>query len=299
MQDNVVKPDNNVINRKDTALEHQGTKCKFWIDKKLFKVGKVHGENWAEILSYKLSKLLDIPAAEYEPVTFFLSDKLTRGTLSPNFVGDGERLINANELLSGWLGTEYDQTKRYKHKAYTFSRSLALFKVLKEQIQPKHSLQPVQQMIGYLIFDVFIGNQDRHHENWGFISSLEGSLYLAPSYDHGASLACRLLEKERKNRLVSQDKGYQIKHFAQKANSAFYDSERLLKTYKLAELCIQKYPKESFFWIEKIRNLTQENLLSVVDTLDDSWMNSIEKEFTLKLLQTNQKYLAELQNRYV
>ena len=289
-----------VINPKDTALEHQGTKCKFWIDKKLFKVGKVHGENWAEILSYQLSKLLRIPSAEYEPVTFILAGESVRGTLSGNFVGDGERLINANELLSGWLGNEYDQTKRYNHKEYTFSRSLALFKVLKEQVQPKHNLQPVQQMIGYLIFDVLIGNQDRHHENWGFISSSEGALYLAPSYDHGASLACRLSEKERKGRLITQDKGYQIEHFAQKATSAFYgDGGRLLKTYKLAERCIQKYPKESLFWIKKIRGLTQENLLSVVDTLEDDWMSSIEKEFTLKLLQTNQKYLVELQNRYV
>lgn len=290
----------NVINPKNTALEHQGTKQKFWINKKLFKVGKVHGENWAEILSYKLSKLLDIPSAEYEPVTFVLAGESIRGTLSLNFVDDGERLINANELLSGWLGNEYDQTKRYKHKAYTFSRSLALFKVLKGQVQSKYNLQPVQQMIGYLIFDVLIGNQDRHHENWGFIASLDGSLYLAPSYDHGASLACRLSKKERKGRLITQDKGYQIEHFAQKATSAFYgDGGRLLKTYKLAELCIQKYPQESLFWIEKIRDLTQENFLSVVDVLEDSWMSPIEKEFTLKLLQTNQKYLAELQNKYV
>lgn len=290
-----------VINRKNTALEHQGTKSKFWIEKKLFKVGKVHGENWAEILAYKLSKLLNIPAAEYKPVTFIIADKSTRGTLSPNFVGDGERLINANELLSDWLGSnQYDQTKRYKHRAYTFSHSLALFKELDQKIQPKNSLQPVQQMIGYLIFDVLVGNQDRHHENWGFISSIEGSLYLAPSYDHGASLACRLSEKERKNRLITQDKGYQVEHFAQKAISAFYgDDDRLLKTYKLAKLCIKEHPNESAFWIEKIRALTQENLLSVVGCLPDDWMSDIEKEFTLKLLQTNQKYLVEVQNRYV
>jgi hypothetical protein len=202
-----------VVDRKHTSPEHQGTKYKFWLENKLFKEGKVHGENWAEVVAYQLSLLLNIPCAEYSPAELVIDSSTICGTLSPNFVDykNGERLINANELLGGWLGNLYDETQRYKHKAYTFNRSVALFKVLKDQIKSNSDYSPIQQFIGYLLLDVLIANQDRHHENWGFISSSDGFLYLAPTYDHGASLACRLSEEERVNRLKAKDEGLRFK----------------------------------------------------------------------------------------
>ncbi len=287
---------------KDTAPEHQGTKYKFWLGNELFKEGKVKGENWAEVMAYQLALLLDLPAAEYRTAQLTIEDELTYGTLSPNFVDsrNGERLINANELLGSWLGgKEYDQAKRYKHRAYTFSRSVALFKALEGQVGSTTNYTPIQQFIGYLLFDVLIANQDRHHENWGFISSSDGRLYLAPTYDHGSSLACRLTEEERLKRLQSGDMGYKIESFVKKANSAFYYNDKLLKTHKLAELCFQHYPSESKFWVDKIGSITEEQLSSVINFLGSGWLTEVEKEFTKQLLQINQKYLVELRNRDV
>ena len=33
--------------------------------------------------------------------------------------------------------------------------------------------------VGYILFDAWIGNTDRHHENWGFINSTGGDIFLA------------------------------------------------------------------------------------------------------------------------
>jgi hypothetical protein len=90
--------------------------------------------------------------------------------------------------------------------------------------------------------------------------------------------------------------GYKIERFVKKAKSAFYYSDSILKTHKLAELCFQHYPAESKFWIDKIALLTDEDLLSVIDCIPDDWMIDIEKVFTFKLLKANQQYLAELLN---
>lgn len=264
--------------------EHQGTKYKFWIDNHLFKKGKVPGENWAEILAYKITLLLEIKSAKYDLFSIETRGVKDIGTISPNFITNDCRLIHANELLFRYIDKNYDVNQRYKHKEYTLSRTMALFKALN---------LPIHDFIGYLLFDVLIGNQDRHHENWGFIASPDNSLYLAPSYDHGASLACRLSNKERENRLTTSDKGYQITHFAQKATSAFYHQGTLVKTYALAKLCLQSFREETLFWIVKIKDLSKLDLLDVVNSAPDV-MNDLEKDFTLKLLQTNQKYLIGL-----
>jgi hypothetical protein len=44
--------------------------------------------------------------------------------------------------------------------------------------------------VGYVMLDAWIANQDRHHENWGALQ--DDQLRLAPTFDHGASLARNL-----------------------------------------------------------------------------------------------------------
>ena len=52
-----------------------------------------------------------------------------------------------------------------------------------------HSLNGFDVWAGYLVFDAWIANTDRHHENWGvLIDRRDGSSRLAPSFDHGSSL---------------------------------------------------------------------------------------------------------------
>ena len=56
-------------------LEQLGTKLKFWYrdginQRILFKVGRPNiGENWAEVVSCKICKLLHLPCAAYEFAT--------------------------------------------------------------------------------------------------------------------------------------------------------------------------------------------------------------------------------------
>jgi len=199
------------VTRDDSATEQQGTKEKFWYGEhkdKLCKFGKVHGENWAELIAYLLATQLDIPCARYQPAIYTEQDRESiKCVVSESFINrsKGERLINANELLAKYERS-YEPSEIYKQRKYTFSGAVGLFKVI-GLCNGLQGYTPIQQFIGYLLFDILIANQDRHHENWGFVSSSK-PLYLAPTFDHGASMACRILEKERVSRMQSADKGY-------------------------------------------------------------------------------------------
>lgn len=189
---------------------------------------------------------------------------------------------------------DYDKYQVFNHRQYTVTSSVALVHALKnlDLIKPSTHCEPVRQFVGYLLFDVFIANLDRHHENWGFISSANG-LYLAPSYDHGSSLACRESEKTRKARLITKDKGYSIEAFAKKANTAFYDGNNQLKSYAIADICIKIRRADSLFWIEKIASISEQNLVDIIDSLPEDWMTELEKTFTLKFLIVNQQELVK------
>jgi len=147
----------------NSATEQQGTKEKFWYGEnrdKLCKFGKVHGENWTELIACSLATSLEIPRAKYIPAEFQVSGRdPIKCVVSQSFINrkEGERLINANELLAKNVES-YDQSVTYKQRKYTFLSAVGLFKVIK--CEGLYGYTPVQQFIGYLLFDVFIGNQD-------------------------------------------------------------------------------------------------------------------------------------------
>jgi len=282
----------------NSATEQQGTKAKFWYGEKkdkLCKFGKVHGENWAELIAYFLATTLKIPCAKYVPAEFqtFESNPI-KCVVSNSFINreEGERLINANELLAKNVES-YDQSMAYKQRKYTFLSAVGLFKVI--ECNGLNGYTPIQQFIGYLLFDVFIGNQDRHHENWGFVSS-SSPLYLAPTFDHGSSMACRISDEVRLKRMHSADKGYKVEGFITTAKSAMYGNHgKLLKLHELAKVCKYHYPEEMKFWIEKIESLEESKIESIINTCPSEWMTDVEKQFTLSLLLANQSFLKSLQ----
>ncbi|SFB11111.1 hypothetical protein SAMN04488072_10766 [Lentibacillus halodurans] len=81
----------------------------------------------------------------------------TIGTIAVNFVEQHEDFNEGGDLLFRLFG-HFD---RYKLKHYNF---YSIMKVLSEYIIEK-------EFAAIPIFDAFIGNQDRHCDNWGIIRS--------------------------------------------------------------------------------------------------------------------------------
>ena len=255
--------------------EQQGTKTKYWVrlkddkQKMLFKIGRKNtGENWAEKVTCELAELLGLPHAHYDLAIW----KEHKGIISKNFVPDDGRLIAGNELLSE-IHHRYQTDSRYKANDHTIRRIIAYLGnsdielPLNWQVPMPIIENALDVFLGYLLFDAWIANQDRHHENWGVISH-ENKIYLAPTYDHAASLGQNETDFKRAEMLSTKDEWRHISHYVTKARSAIYETKTANKTMLSIDafrFLAKKRKKAAQFWLEQLRKITSEQCAAIFE----------------------------------
>ena len=172
--------------------EEMGTKEKFWFHHEelglcLYKKARQNtGEDWSEKIASELCKLIQLPHAEYE-LALFNNEK---GTVSKSFLPENSSLVTGNEILAQiFLEYSEDINDLSQHTLDNVFRVFTNNSVdLPLNWTPLEGIETaIDTFIGYLILDAWIGNSDRHYENWAFIDCA-GKSYLAPTYDH-ASIA--------------------------------------------------------------------------------------------------------------
>jgi hypothetical protein len=148
---------------------------------------------------------------------------------------------------------------------------------------------------GYVLLDTWIANQDRHHENWGAIRDGD-QLLLAPTFDHGASMARNITDEERKERLTTRDVNRQIPAFVRKARSAFYATATATKplgTFEAWQAFAQRTPRAATAWLERLRAIADNDIEQLLKEVPPRRMSKICREFTLRLLNENRNRLLE------
>jgi len=215
--------------------EQLGTKKKFWMDNLRFLFKETRdgtGEDWAEKITCELCALLGIPHARYNLAIW----KGKRGVVTENFAlgEEGKRLILGNELLFK-VDPLYPKREIRRVRQHRVRKVMAI--ISSKDIGPpiefevKPEIQTASEVfVGYLMFDVWVANQDRHHENWGLILNVgQKSITLAPSFDHASSLAPFEHNEAKLDRLTTKDRGRSIERYVEKATSAFYESDASTK----------------------------------------------------------------------
>ncbi len=292
-------------------IEEMGTKLKFWYEDQklgqcLYKQARENtGEDWSEKAACELCKLLDLPHANYELAIW----SENRGVVSEHFDIENTTLIHGNEILFELI-PEYPKTRKYRVAKHTVTNITRILKRIRPETPFRKRLPdgiktPLDVFIGYLLLDAWIGNTDRHHENWGFLflpgqPGLSGNFYLAPTFDHASSLGREISDKQRKNRLTTQDKGYSINSYIEKCDSALYDKEEdqkpltTLDAFSLAASCS---PNGAKAWIEQLNKISTEQIKDVFQQFPDGWITEPTIEFALKILKVNRTRLLSLQGQ--
>lgn len=202
-----------IANDAAQSEEAMGTKFKFWLKHSdlgdcLFKMARPDtGEDWSEKIAAELSGLLGLPHASYELATWQdTAGTCFPGVLSPSFLVPDTTLLHGNDILAG-LTSSYPKEQGYRLSEHTLSsvfdalRSSGLRLPIGWTALP-HITGAAGVFVGYLMLDAWIGNGDRHHENWGFVIQLpDGIPHLAPTYDHASCLGRELQDAKRSERL--------------------------------------------------------------------------------------------------
>lgn len=281
--------------------EQLGNKEKFWLHMEerlcLLKIGRPGtGENWAEKAASELCALLGLPHAEYD----FASWREKKGVISPVFVPKDGRLIMGNELLAE-IHTDYPKHQNHGVKDHTLGRIHALLSH-PDNRPPLHWEPPdaaissaFDVFIGYLMLDAWIANQDRHHENWGLVNHQE-RIYLAPTYDHAASMGQNEVDETRRERLETRDRGRHISHYIRKARSAIYERKtdaKPLSTIDAFKLAASKNPRAAQVWLKQLEAITCKDCQAIFEQIPPADISQTAIQFALTLLELNRNRLLD------
>lgn len=271
--------------------EQLGTKPKFWFGDKpsLFKeIREGTGEDWSEKVASELAELLGIPHAEYDLALW----KGRRGVVTDSFLPSGSRLIHGNELLAK-IVPQYPTTKFFRVRQHSLRVVTTLVQISKTPIG--FVLLPdvrtaVDVFIGYLMLDAWIGNQDRHHENWGLVLTKDGSVHLAPSYDHASCLGRIESDIEKHERLTTKDKNRTVEYYIGKASSAFYaspTSKKSLSTLDAFRSAARYRQVAGLTWLKRLEAVLPDQTEQILRLVPPDRISEVAVHFSQRMLELN------------
>ena len=298
------------------ATEQMGTKRKFWCRHPddyltLFKQSRTHaGEHWSEKIAAELAGLIGLPHAEIELATH----EGNHGTISRDFTQNRTMgsLVHGNELLLELDPTYPIQGRNFRVAQHTLDR---IFRVIEQPFIVRPSPTPPDPdiqtapdvFVGYLMLDSLIANTDRHHANWGILlkANREGQRQaeLAPTFDHASSLGRELTDASRQEKLRPLRRDQTIIGYLEKdaGRSRIYGHEndpKPLRPLEVFERAHQERRPAAEAWLNRLNTVPWDRFESVIDRVPATTMNSLAREFALRLLELNREALLTRSFRY-
>jgi len=153
-------------------------------------------------------------------------------------------------------------------------------------------------MVGYLMLDTLIGNQDRHDENWGFVTCIgpPTRIMLAPTFDHASSLGRSETDANRSKRLITRDRGGSVEAYVARARSGFFETpaaHRTMTTLEAFMAAARVRPQASRYWIEALFGLSSSDFESIFDLVPANLITTPARDFAMRMLEANGQRLLK------
>jgi hypothetical protein len=235
---------------------------------------------WVEKVAATLAKRVDLPVARYE---LGERDDGSKLIVSPSFLLNDAQETTGEKMLADALGRNY---------LYTPDAMLSVVDNLNISLPsdytPPETCKASDLLVGYLIFDSWIGNIDRHSRNWGIQETLDGQSELLPTFDHGLSLGVRMPE----DKLPSD-----VAAFSGDCMSSIQSKvSGLLTMDGLARRLLELRPEAARSWIEQILAIESLTIRETIESIPQGWISDVRAEFTIEYLEASSDRLMELYN---
>jgi hypothetical protein len=282
------------------SAEAMGTKRKFWFSRSgemwLYKATRPgSGEHWAEVLAAAGAEMLRLPHAEYELARW--RDKSgvdNAGVVTRRFTAEGFDLVHGNELLAqrdpSYPAAGHRYVRTQEHTIEAVRNALATDVGLPLNWTAVEGITtPADVFGGYLLLDAWIGNTDRHHENWGLVVNLaEGHRYLAPTFDHASSLGAHHEDAKRVQRLKAGAPAFGVEGYVERARSALY--AKAGEAQPMTPLDAFRAWSEHATcdpWLQRLAAVEDGQIVELIGRIPDAEISGPARAFAQAILQRN------------
>ena len=252
----------------------------------LFKPVKVASyrrhDDTAEKVVSELAKLIGLPAATVE----LARGETEVGVISRNVTPNGWTLDSGDTLLSevpGYdpIGGETRPKDRVGHNLTNIET------VLDGCLGPPSSeceVWPAMEVFaGYLVFDAWIANTDRHAINWSVLTSTaSGDKRLAASFDHGSALASGAQEER-----IRAD---WVETFCAQGFAGRFEGGSRVTLVDLAKQAVRQAGGQAGEWQVRLSTLEHKTWSEIIDAIPG--LSVPRRTFLSSVLATNQRRLA-------
>jgi hypothetical protein len=151
----------------------------------VFRDGRTYrqGTDWAECVACQLGRLIRVPVAVVELAQRGdVEGAISRHVAPPKWSHDG-----ASVRLSDFVAEYRPRTPEDKRQNRVGHRLDTIELILDGVLGPPETEYATWRAFdvfgGLLLLDAWIGNQDRHEDNWGIMTGPDGELRLSPAFD--------------------------------------------------------------------------------------------------------------------
>jgi hypothetical protein len=254
------------------------------------KDGHVHGEDWAEKAASHIGASLELPCATVELARWNAFDGCISRNLRPQTC---QMQPGRAQLEKHGVPGYVHRSKGKDHPGHTLENIRA---ALSGAFPPPDYALPFDGsafdvFAGYVVFDAWIANQDRHDHNWSVLipgTSPPGPTRLSGSYDHGSSLGFSLRDA-RCEEILATDGG--VERWCGRGQAMRLEGRPNLVDAAREALELAS-PEARAHWPRQLQQVRDGDMLQIMNRIPR--MSDAQRSFAVKLLEVNRRRLLDV-----